>query len=260
MAEERETGDRLERRNVVVVTGGTSGIGRAVVDAAVTDGWTAVALDVDADAIATCRDTYAAEPHAHFIEVDVTVADSVAEVVERIEREIGPIDGLVNSAGIGRDLPFLETGVDTLRRILDVNLIGSFNVAQHVARRMVSRHAGSIINIASVSGIVGNTGRVAYGASKGAVINMTKVMAVELAKHGVRVNAVAPGPVETAMVKQMHTPAVRQSWIDTVPQRRYGEAWEIAQSVLFLLEQRKSSYVTGQTLCVDGGFTTSGIQ
>jgi NAD(P)-dependent dehydrogenase (short-subunit alcohol dehydrogenase family) len=232
-----------------------------VIDAAVADGWTAVGLDVDASAIAASREACAASgDRIHFIEVDVTAADAVDAAIERIETEVGPITGLVNSAGIGRDVPFLETSVDTLRQIIDVNLIGSFNMGQKVAARMVTRGAGSIVNIASVSGIMGNAGRVAYGASKGAVINMTKVMSVEMAKYGVRVNAVAPGPVETAMVKEMHSPAVRQSWIDTLPQRRYGEAWEIAQSVLFLLEHHKSSYITGQTLCVDGGFTTSGLQ
>jgi NAD(P)-dependent dehydrogenase (short-subunit alcohol dehydrogenase family) len=100
---------------------------------------------------------------------------------------------------------------------------------------------------------------VAYGASKGGVITMTKVMAVELASVGIRVNAIAPGPIETPLVQEVHTPEVRAAWMTTVPQRRYGSPDEIAGAAIFLLDQRKSSYITGQTICVDGGFSIAGI-
>jgi NAD(P)-dependent dehydrogenase (short-subunit alcohol dehydrogenase family) len=143
--------------------------------------------------------------------------------------------------------------------MLEVNLIGSFVISREAARHMRARGAGSIVNIASVSGIMGNKGRVAYGASKGGVLTMTKVMAVELASIGIRVNAVAPGPIETPMVQEIHTPEVRAAWMTTVPQRRYGSPAEIAGAAIFLLDDRKSSYVTGQTICVDGGFTAAGI-
>src|SRR6202035_4256626 len=106
------------------------------------------------------------------------------------------------------------------RRIVEVNLIGSFVVAREAARCMKERGQGSIINIASVSGIRGNTGRVAYGASKGGVVTMTQVMAVELASAGIRVNAIAPGPIETPLVQEMHTQQARQGWISRVPQHR----------------------------------------
>jgi NAD(P)-dependent dehydrogenase (short-subunit alcohol dehydrogenase family) len=178
--------------------------------------------------------------------------------VEAIEAEFGALTGVVNSAGIGRDVPALDTSVDLFRRMLEVNLIGSFVVSREAARHMRAR-GGSIVNIASVSGIKGNKGRVAYGASKGGVLTMTKVMAVELASLGIRVNAIAPGPIETPLVQEIHTPEVRAAWMTTVPQRRYGSPAEIAGAAVFLLDDRKSSYVTGQTICVDGGFTAAGI-
>lgn len=251
--------DKNSARTIVVVTGGTSGIGKAVVDAVLEQGWIPVVLDVNAAALADSRVAYGNAREIHFVEVDVAAEAAIELAVATIERDIGPIAGLVSSAGIGRDIPFLDTDAATFKRILDVNLIGSFVVGQQVARRMLQRGSGSIVNLASVSGIMGNAGRVAYGASKGGVITMTKVMAVELAAAGIRVNAVAPGPVETAMVQQMHTPEVRRAWVNAVPQGRYGTAEEIASVVVFLLDPRLSSYITGQTICADGGFTALGL-
>jgi NAD(P)-dependent dehydrogenase (short-subunit alcohol dehydrogenase family) len=124
---------------------------------------------------------------------------------------------------------------------------------------MRERGAGSIVNIASVSGIRGNSGRVAYGSSKGALITMTKVMAVEWARFGIRVNALAPGPIETPLVRDVHTEQARADWHAAVPQRRYGTPDELTGAAIFLLDSRRSSFVTGQTLCVDGGFTAAGI-
>lgn len=245
---------------IVVVTGGTSGIGKAVVEAALIQDWVVVVVDVNAAALAEQRTAWGPKRAAvHFVEADVASEAAVELAVDAIERDIGPIAGLVNSAGIGRDIPFLQTDTATFRRIMEVNLIGSFVCGRLVAKRMSSRGGGAIVNVASVSGIMGNAGRVAYGASKGGVITMTKVMAVELATVGIRVNAVAPGPVETAMVQQMHSPEVRQAWVHSVPQGRYGTAEEIASVVMFLLDDRLSSYVTGQTICADGGFTALGL-
>jgi NAD(P)-dependent dehydrogenase (short-subunit alcohol dehydrogenase family) len=156
-------------------------------------------------------------------------------------------------------VPSLETSADLFRTILEVNLIGSFVLSREIGLRMRERRKGAIVNIASVSGVRGNVGRVAYGASKGGVITMTQVMAVELAPLGIRVNAVAPGPVETPLVREIHTQDVREEWLNTVPQARYGTPAEIASAAIFLLDDARSSFITGQILCVDGGFTAAGL-
>jgi NAD(P)-dependent dehydrogenase (short-subunit alcohol dehydrogenase family) len=138
-------------------------------------------------------------------------------------------------------------------------VIGSFVVARAAARAMAKRKAGAIVNIASVSGLRGSKGRVAYGTSKGAVVTMTQVMATDLARHGIRVNALAPGPVETPMVKAVHTDADRRTWMRFVPMRRYGTPAEMASVIAFLLDDTQSGYVTGEIIAADGGFRGGGI-
>jgi NAD(P)-dependent dehydrogenase (short-subunit alcohol dehydrogenase family) len=248
------------RQQTVLVTGGASGIGLAVVEAVLAENWRAVVADLDPENLARCKDALGSrDDRVRYQQMNVADEDAVIRAVEAIEAEFGALTGVVNSAGIGRDVPALNTSVDLFRRMLEVNLIGSFVVSREAARHMRARGGGSIINIASVSGIKGNKGRVAYGASKGGVLTMTKVMAVELAPLGIRVNAIAPGPIETPLVQEIHTPEVRAAWMMTVPQRRYGSPAEIAGAAVFLLDDRRSSYVTGQTICVDGGFTAAGI-
>ncbi len=250
----------MVQQQTVLVTGGASGIGLAVVEAALGEGWRVIVADLDPGNLDRCRDSLGAPgDRVRYEQMNVADEDTVVRVIAACEAEFGPLTGVVNSAGIGRDVPALDTSVDLFRKMLEVNLIGSFVVSREAARHMRTRGAGSVINIASVSGIKGNKGRVAYGASKGGVLTMTKVMAVELASIGIRVNAVAPGPIETPMVQEIHTPEVRAAWMTTVPQRRYGSPAEIAGAAIFLLDDRKSSYVTGQTICVDGGFTAAGI-
>ncbi|MGH7194293.1 MAG: SDR family NAD(P)-dependent oxidoreductase, partial [Candidatus Saccharimonadales bacterium] len=157
------------------------------------------------------------------------------------------------------DVPCLETTTELFRKLVEVNLIGSFIVAREAACRMRPRRHGSIVNIASVSGIRANSGRVAYGASKAGLLLATQVMAVELAPVGIRVNAIAPGPIETPLVRQMHTKQARAQWTQAVPQRRYGSPADVAAAAMFLLDDSRSGFVTGQTLCVDGGFTAAGV-
>lgn len=250
----------MDHEQTILVTGGASGIGLPIVEAVLAEGWRAIIVDLDDNNLARCRETIAAaNDRVRFERVDIADEAAVVRSIEVCEAEFGPLSGVVNSAGTGRHVSSLETSVDLFRKMLEVNLIGSFVVSREAARRMRDRGAGSIINIASVSGIVGNEGRVAYGASKGGVITMTKVMAVELASLGVRVNAIAPGPIETPLVREVHTPEVRAAWMSMVPQRRYGHPADIAGAALFLLDGNKSGYITGQTICIDGGFTIAGI-
>ena len=250
----------MPEQQAILVTGGASGIGRAIVEGLLREGYPAIIADWDRTSLDRCREAMdVSAVRVRFEQLDVSDEAAVIKSIAACEDEFGPLAGVVNSAGIGRDVPALETSAELFRQILDVNLIGSFLVSREAAKRMIGRSAGSIVNIASVSGILGNEGRVAYGASKGGVITMTRVMAVELASRGVRVNAIAPGPIETPMVEAVHTPEARASWLATIPQRRYGLPADIAAAALFLLDGRKSGFITGQTICVDGGFTTAGI-
>jgi NAD(P)-dependent dehydrogenase (short-subunit alcohol dehydrogenase family) len=251
-------GLRTLRDTAVIVTGGASGIGLGCVERLLAEGWRVVVAD---------RDEAAMQKHFAGIderelmtaEVDVTDEDAVERLVARVEAGFAPIAGVVNSAGIGRDVPFLESTAALFREIYEINVIGTFLVAQAVVRRMKTRRSGSIVNMTSVSGLAGNVGRSAYGASKGALVTLTKVMAVELAEFDIRVNAIAPGPVETPLVAQMHTPGARARWNRTVPMNRYGTPDEIAGAVAFLLDPDFSSYLTGQTIAVDGGFMAGGM-
>lgn len=239
---------------VVIVTGGVSGIGLSVAEALAKKGAKVITADLSATPTVLA-------PQASIAAFKTDVADptSVQKLVDAVMQAHGRIDCLVQSAGIGLDVPLLDTMPEQFDRIIGVNLKGTFLVGQAVARVMVAQGRGAIVNIASVSGLRGNVGRTAYGASKGAVVTMSEVMAVELAQAGVRVNIVAPGPVETPLVAHLHDQEIRQSWYDTVPMRRYGTPDEIANAAIFLCSD-EASYITGHTLVVDGGFMAAGIQ
>lgn len=250
----------MSKRDTAFVTGGASGIGIAIAGALLDEGWGVVVVDVARAAFDEAAEQLAGKNgRVCFEQLDVADEDAVANVVARTNAQFGPLTVAINSAGIGADLFCLDTSASLFRKILDINLVGSFVVSREVAKCMRDHGGGSIVNIASVSGIRGNTGRVAYGASKGGVITMTKVMASELAHLGIRVNAIAPGPIETPLVARVHTDHVRAEWARTVPLRRYGTTDEIAQAAVFLVDERRSAYITGQTISVDGGFTAAGI-
>jgi NAD(P)-dependent dehydrogenase (short-subunit alcohol dehydrogenase family) len=245
----------VRERPVALVTGGASGIGRATACLLAAEGWRVGLIDWEAAAL----ERAAAEigtPAAAVADVarEAEVEPAVAALTDRL----GGLDGVVNAAGIAVLQPALETDAATFLRILDINVVGSFLVARAAARLMRGR-GGAIVNIASVSGLRGNVDRLAYGASKAAVVQMTRIMAVEWAEHGIRVNAVAPGPVETPMAAAVHHEAGRRLWIEATPMHRYAEPEEIATAIAFLLDPKRSGYVTGLCLPVDGGFSASGL-
>jgi NAD(P)-dependent dehydrogenase (short-subunit alcohol dehydrogenase family) len=237
---------------ICIVTGGLSGIGLAIAQRFVQEGARVIAADLSTEA-SSIGDEALAPLH-----MDVADPDSVQRGIDAVLAKHGRLDCLVNSAGIGKDVPFLETSLDLFDKIVGVNLRGTFIVGQAAARAMAAGGGGAIVNIASVSGMTGNVGRSAYGASKGGVVILSKVMAVDLASQGIRVNILAPGPVETPLVAQMHSDAIRQRWAERVPLARYASPEEMAGAALFLCSD-EASYVTGHVLAVDGGFMGSGL-
>ena len=250
----QETGDRP----VAIITGAGSGIGQATAALLLERGWCVAAVDLHAKGLAEIG---AGPPDGRVLarELDVTNEQQVADFIAAVAAKFGRIDGVVNSAGIAADKHVFDTSADLFRKILDVNVVGTFLVGREAARHMAKAHRGAIVNVASVSGLRGSKGRSAYGASKGAVINLTQVMANDLAPHGIRVNAVAPGPVETPMVKSLHTASDREIYARHTPMRRYAEPREIASVIHFLLDESQSSFVTGEIVAVDGGYRGAGI-
>ncbi len=242
-----------------IVTGGASGIGLATTRVLLDEGWKVAIFDRDGRAL---REGARAIEHANvsWHRVDVTDDASVRTTVAEIAVRDGDIAGLVNNAGVGIARSFFDTSANDMRRMFEVNVVGSFIVAKAVAEAMRDAgRGGAIVNLTSTAGQRGNLERSAYGTAKGAVIVLTQVMAVELAGLGIRVNAVSPGPVVTPLVDAMHTPEMRARWTALTPQHRYAEPHEIATAIAFLLDAAKAGFITGHVLNVDGGLLAAGL-
>jgi len=189
---------------------------------------------------------------------DVSEPKQVKAAIAKVVRRFRRIDALVNNAGVALFKPILKTTAKEWSRVLDVNLSGPFFCTQACAPIMLKNGGGAVVNITSISGLRASSLRVAYGTSKAALDHLTKQQAAELGNLGIRVNAVAPGPVDTAMARKVHTADIRADYHDAIPLNRYGTEEEIAQAVAFLCSDA-ASYINGQTLAVDGGFDAAGI-
>jgi NAD(P)-dependent dehydrogenase (short-subunit alcohol dehydrogenase family) len=245
-------------QKVALVTGAARGIGLAVAKRFLADGWRVAFLDIEGDLLAKSVEALVAPDQTMAVRCDVSDANAVAGALTDIERRFGRLDALVNNAGIAVFAPLMETSDADWNRVLEVNLTGPFLCTKAAVPLMREHGGGAIVNITSISALRASTLRSAYGTSKAALAHLTKQLAVELAALGIRVNGVAPGPVDTAMAKAVHSPEIRADYHDAIPLNRYGLEEELAEAVFFLCSDR-ASYITGQILAVDGGFDAAGI-
>ena len=256
--------DPTTRRPVAVVTGGARGIGLAIARWFLARQHAVALIDIDAETLARTEAKLNDRERVLALHADVSQPEQVARAAAATDERFGRIDALVNNAGIAIFKPILDTSYAEFRQVLGTNLDGAFLCTQAVAPIMLRGIAaavqpgGAVVNIASISGLRASTLRVAYGTSKGALIQLTKQQAIELGNAGIRVNAIAPGPVDTEMAKLVHTVAIRADYHDVIPLNRYGTVEEVAAAVGFLCSP-EAGYINGQVLAVDGGFDASGV-
>ncbi|MEJ7631163.1 MAG: glucose 1-dehydrogenase [Rubrobacteraceae bacterium] len=241
---------------VAVVTGGNTGLGEAFAKALSEAGASvAIAARTRERSEAVAKDISSSGGKAIAVTLDVTDRESVERMIEEVTELLGPVDVLVNNAGLCYHRPAAEVPEDEWMDVFDVNVHGLWNCAQSVGRRMIGNGGGVIVNVGSISAMIVNRPQMqpAYNASKAAVHQLTKSLAAEWAPHGVRVNALAPGYVKTEMAP-VDEPQFRRHWIEDVPMQRYAMPEELGPSLVYLASGA-SAFMTGSVLVIDGGYT-----
>ena len=236
-----------------VVTGAGRGIGRAIALRLAAEGATVI-VNYNGSAKRAeevVNEITACGGHAEAIQCSVSDFESVAAMMDGVIKKYGSIDILVNNAGITKDNLLMKMSEGDFDAVIDTNLKGVFNCMKHVARQMIKQRGGRIVNISSVSGVLGNAGQANYCAAKAGVIGLTKSFAREVASRGVTVNAVAPGFIETEMTEVL-SDAVKAGATEQIPMKHFGTTEDIAGPVTFLASGA-AGYITGQVICVDGG-------
>jgi 3-oxoacyl-[acyl-carrier protein] reductase len=252
LQKESETMSILEKK-VALVTGGSRGIGKAIVLALAAEGADVAFTFKSASAAAedVKKEVEAKGRKAIAIQSDAKDCAAAAAAVDAVVKEFGHLDILVNNAGITKDGLLMRMSEQDWDDVLNTNLKSAFNFSKAVCRQMMGQRQGSIINISSVSGVMGNAGQANYSAAKAGLIGLTKTLAKELASRNIHVNAVAPGFVDTDMTEKL-TPQQKDALTAVIPLKRTAKPEEIASVVVFFASPA-SSYITGQILCVDGG-------
>jgi NAD(P)-dependent dehydrogenase (short-subunit alcohol dehydrogenase family) len=253
----------ISKRRVALLTGAASGIGAATARLFAERGYRVAALDIQEKGQQICNEIYQAGGDCHFYRCDITNEVQVQATVTTVQEHLGRIDALLNIAGIVLVKPLVETGWMEFLRVVEVNLGGTFLLCKYVLPIMRAQQSGSIVNMASVSGHVGQTEHVLYGASKGAIISFTRALAWEVAANGIRVNSISPGSVDTPMLRADVTgeaartgrsfEEIKRERENEQAFRRWADPREIAETVFFLAGEA-ASFITGTDLLVDGGW------
>ena len=242
----------MTEKPIALVTGAAQGIGYACAEAIAEDGARIVLADINGDGVKAAAETLGGD--AVGLSCDMGEPAQIAALFDWIEAELGPVSILVNNAGIAAPGDFLDTSLEQFQRVIDVNLTGTFLAVQRAAKTMVAKGiAGSIVNMSSINAQVAIPSIAAYCASKGGVMQLTKAVALALAPHNIRINAVGPGSIDTEMMAGVNAnPDAMKMVMSRTPLKRVGTPREIGDVVAFLASP-KASYITGETIYVDGG-------